>query len=358
MKITLVHPRDLTPDLISDWRSIQRADQSLWSPYFCPEFTQAVAAVRDDVYVAILEDAGCVGGFFPFQRGRFGIGCPVGGALSDFHGLVATSPGCWKLAYLLRSCRLTSFEYHHLVAAQTLFQPYNTSIVDSHYIDLADGFEGYVAYLRATGSHLIKDVGVKRRKLTREYGDVRFVPHVSDPAVLRELLTWKSAQYRRSGLVDVFSFAWTRALLERIHGMQAPQFAAMLSGLYAGDRLIAVHMGMRSEWVWNWWFPRHRDEFNHYSPGILLRVCAAEAADQYNIRRIDLGPGGDATYKPRLRSGAIPVATGSVELPSLTTVVRGIRRKTEAWVRRSPLLPLARIPGRLIVRLEGRRRFS
>ena len=56
---------------------------------FGPEFTQAVAAVRGDVEVGVLEERGEPVGFFPFQRSRRNVARPVGGKMSDFQGLIA-----------------------------------------------------------------------------------------------------------------------------------------------------------------------------------------------------------------------------------------------------------------------------
>lgn len=357
MKVTVVAGAELTPELVSRWRQIQEANPDLASPYFCPEFTLAVAAVRRDVFVGIMEEAGNIIGFFPFQRGRMGVGKPVGGALSDYQGVIAAQDTRWDVIDLLRRCRLGSFAFDHLLASQMPFQPYHIAKADSHYIDLSQGFEGYASRLRESGSHLLKDINYKRRRLEREYGTVRFVPHTADISVLHTLLSWKSNQYRYSGLVDVFDFGWTSALLERIHTIQTEHFAGMLSALYVSDRLAAVHMGMRSRGVWNWWFPRHDEWCAKCSPGILLRIYAAETAAELGIRRIDLGLGDESTYKPRLRTGEIPLAAGRVELPSLATAFRRFWRSTDAWLRRSPLLPIARVPGRALKRAERRRRF-
>ncbi|MBK9118913.1 MAG: GNAT family N-acetyltransferase [Phycisphaerales bacterium] len=357
MRIEVITTTELSGDLLARWRAIQQADPLLASPYFCPEFTQAVAAVRKDVFVGVLEEAGQVVGFFPHQRGPLGVGQPVGGPLSDFHGLIGTPELAVDAVALLAACDLTSWSFHHLLAAQPIFEPYHANVDESHYLDLSGGFAGYAELLRAQGSHLLKDVRAKRRKLERDFGPLRFVPHTTDPAVLQALFDWKSNQYRDSGLVDVFSFDWTRTLLRHLHGVQEPSFGSMLSALYAGEDLAAVHFGMRSHAVWNWWFPRHAERFYKYSPGIVLRISAAEVAPALGLVRIDLGCGGDDTYKPRLRTGGIPLATGTVERPSWAATMRRWRRTTEAWVRRSPLLPLVRAPGRLLTRMERWGRF-
>jgi CelD/BcsL family acetyltransferase involved in cellulose biosynthesis len=357
MHVRVISGRELSPDLTAAWSALTDCAPALASPYFQPDFTAAVAAVRDDVYVGVIEDGSRPVGFLPFQRGRFGVGKPVGGALSDFHGLIARPDLDLPATELLRGCGLATWDFTHLPAEQRTFAPYHAAHDESHYMDLSGGFEAYAERLRERGSHVLKEVRQKRRKIERECGTLRFVAHTPDVGVLRQLLAWKSSQYQRSGLVDVFHFAWTQTLLEQIHATQTPGFSGMLSALYINDELAAAHMGMRSRRVWNWWFPRHDERFARYSPGIVLRICAAEAAAEHGVTRIDLGMGGENTYKPRLRTDGIPVAQGRVELPSLVVAARRLRRSSEAWVRRSPLAPLARVPGRLFTRLERWRRF-
>jgi hypothetical protein len=44
-------------------------------------------------------------------------------------------------------------------------------------------------------------------------------------------------------------------------------------------------------------------------------------------------------------------------MPSLAATARQARRGLEAWVRRSPFLKVARIPGRWLTNFERQRRF-
>ncbi|MFO0886026.1 MAG: hypothetical protein U0894_17895 [Pirellulales bacterium] len=81
----------LTPDEIATWKQLQAANPSLESPYFHPEFTLAVASVRSDVEVAVLQKQNQTIGFLPFQRGKLGLAKPVGGKVSDYHGLIAAA---------------------------------------------------------------------------------------------------------------------------------------------------------------------------------------------------------------------------------------------------------------------------
>src|SRR4029077_9892089 len=92
----------LAPLDLAAWTAIQEADPSLASPYFRPEFTTAVAAVRHDVRVAVIERGGVPAGFFSYQRGWLDIGTPVGGPLSDYQGMIAKGDLVWNAERLIR----------------------------------------------------------------------------------------------------------------------------------------------------------------------------------------------------------------------------------------------------------------
>lgn len=94
MRIVLVRPHELGRAELVRWEELQTADSLLASPYFSHQFTSAVAAARQDVHVAILEEDHQIVGFFPHQR-RWGAGGPVGGRLSDHHGVVCKSGLRW-----------------------------------------------------------------------------------------------------------------------------------------------------------------------------------------------------------------------------------------------------------------------
>ncbi|MDH3359405.1 MAG: GNAT family N-acetyltransferase [Desulfobulbaceae bacterium] len=358
MNVNLLRVSELGSEERLIWHFFQKQSAILQSPYFCLEFVEAVAHVRDDVYIAVLEEAGEISGFFPFQKDRFGNGRPVGGALADFHGLLGPSSLMLDLDQLLIRCGLRNWEFHHLVAEQLPFKAYHRQTGVSHMMDISNGFESYANAVRSKGSGQVKDAQYKLRKLQRDYKDIQFVAQVNDPTVLHTLMDWKSKQYQASGLINQFAVGWIRSLLERIFATRSPDFAGMLSALYVDGEPIALHFGMRSATVWNWWFPRHNEKFKRYSPGILLRVLVAQHAAACGIHRIDLGCGGDETYKPRLSSGGIEVVQGLIERPSiLNSLIRG-KNSLEQWSRQSTFAPLLRMPGRIIKKIERNRRFD
>jgi CelD/BcsL family acetyltransferase involved in cellulose biosynthesis len=358
MKTTVLNGRELTDAQRQRWREIQAMSPVFGSPYFCVEFTEAVAAARDDVYVAVIEQKEEIVAFFPFQRARGGFGKPVGGPLCDIHGVLAIPDYQGDFAQLLADCGLVTWAFHCAPADQAALAPHAQRKDESLYLDLSSGFDAYVEAMKERGAKAVNDCAYKMRKLGRDHGEVRFEPHIEDVGILDTLIAWKSAQYQASGLIDVFSFEWTQKLLKTIHATDTPDFRGRFCGLYAGDQLVAMHMGMMSRTVVNWWFPRHDNAFRKYSPGILLRWLAAEHAANRGIQRMDLGCADETSYKQHLATGGIPVMAGEVRRPSVAVAARDAWSTLQAKVRASPIKKLLGTPGRRLAAAIYRSRYK
>jgi CelD/BcsL family acetyltransferase involved in cellulose biosynthesis len=346
VKIHLVSADALTGEHVQAWSELQRADQGLHSPFFRPEFTRQVAAVRPGVEVAVLEQGEEPVGFFPFQRGRGGIGRPVGGPLSDFHGMVASPATIWNAEELVAACGLSAWRFQHVPAGLEPFRPYHYSAGPSLYMDLSRGFEAYRQQRCQAGSEQLRKAQQKLRKAAREVGPVRFEPDAADPKVLERLLAWKVDQYRRIQAVNFLAPDWTRRLLAAILAAGDIAFGGLLSALYFGDRLVAAHLGIRSYERLHAWFPAYDPEFAAYSPGLILFVQLAERAGPLGIERIDLGRAHER-FKTSLASAAENLAEGSVDLRLWRRTARRGAFRLAQWIRSSRL----RGPARAMVRL-------
>jgi CelD/BcsL family acetyltransferase involved in cellulose biosynthesis len=336
MKVTLVPGRELGPDLVAAWIGLQEANTDLISPYFHPEFTKIVAAVRNDIEVAVVESDGQIVALFPFQREQASHARPVGGVISDYHGLICRRDTRFSSTELLRQCRLDSWDFDHLVAAQSDFAPFHWSVDVSPQIDVSKGYEAYVRERRAAGSEQIKKAYNLMRRLEREVGSLRFVAESTDGAILATVLTWKSEQYRKSDKPDLFTPGWIRAAASRICETRVDGFSGALSLLYAGDRLVAGHLGMRSLRAWHYWFPSYDPEAARYSPGMLLLLKMAEHAASVGTPIIDLGRG-MSSYKERLMNSSSLLASGRLERPSWRSSLGRSSRALRSRLRESPL---------------------
>lgn len=335
IKISRIPGRELTESQIVAWSDIQRANSELDSPFFSPRFTCAVAEVRSDVEVAIVEQDQEVIGFFPFQRSRFGIGYPVGGRLNDFQGLIVPGEFALDLNRLLHGCDLLTWRFDQLLAAQTVFQPCQWGRRRSLQIDVVERF-GRSWSSQGLKSRRVQETLRKTRKLERDHGPIRFVPHETDPRAFQALLRWKSDQYRRTGAMDIFSLRWPVELLERLNQEPRDELCGQFSALYVGDRLAAVHQGLRSRDVLHSWFPAYDRSLAEYSPGMMLFVKLAREAQLLGVSRIDLGAG-ETSFKQSLASGAISVASGAVTRFAIHRRAQRDWNRTKSWLRTSPI---------------------
>jgi CelD/BcsL family acetyltransferase involved in cellulose biosynthesis len=355
MKVHVVRPAELSPDALALWRQFQAADPALAGPYFAPDFTLSIGRVRGNAFVGILEEDGAILGFFPFQRRWDGLGVPVSGPFSDYHGVIAHRDLSFEPLQLLRGCGLAAFRFTHLVVEQTAFQPYHRGVRLSRRIDVSSGFDAYLRRWRRD-SELIAGIGRKQRKLAREVGALRYVARDRDASALRQVIAWKRDQYRRTRAIDCFRFAWTGALLADLQQIDEPEFGGILSTLWAGDQMVAGHMGMRSGGVWHHWFPAYDPNYHRCSPGLILLLKMAESCQGEKCTVIDMGTG-DYPYKIQLANASQSVAEGQVGRLSLPVVGAQLRRAVERTAEALPLGPVSAWPGKAFRRIEAFRSF-
>ncbi|MEM7426852.1 MAG: GNAT family N-acetyltransferase [Pseudomonadota bacterium] len=326
MKVTLLKPSDLGPGELEAWSELRSRDQRFDSPCFSSGFTLAVAQARDDIEVAILEADGAIRGVFPFHRVRRETAHPVGEILSEMHGIIAEPGLDWDPLALIRQCGLESWKFDHLLASQEQFQPFHRAIDDSAYMDISGGYDAYLAERRAAGSSVARNAARKARKMEREIGPLRFELHDEAAGTLLQLIALKKEQLRLQGFSDMFRQPWIGNLMEIVNRTETAGFSGLLSSLYAGDRLTAIVLNLRSGPVLASWIPSFDPAFSRYSPGLVLHLKLAEAASRQGITRIDLGRG-ENQMKTSLRSAGIPLALGAVEIGFVR------RELTNAWYR-------------------------
>lgn len=347
MKVSIVRGNELASDLLRPWREIQLANPELGSPYFSPEFTQAVASVSDDVEVAVIEEDNKVSALLPFER-RGAVGMPVGRTLSDYHGLICAAGIALDPRELIEKCRLIAWDFDHLLASQDCFSPFHWTHDESPQINLSRGFDAYTSECHAARSEQIK-----MRRLERELGALHFVAHASNSVALEQTLAWKVEQGIKQGGTYELRHGRPRAIIESIFDTQSENFAGMLSLLYAGDRLVAAQFGMRSRTDWHWWFPSYDPAMAKYSPGLILLLKMAKHAPSVGLLRIDLGKG-RMHYKERFKNTSIRLAIGSIALPSLRNYRRAALHHLKRQVLASPLAPSAKAAARTLRQLGQR----
>ena len=326
---------ELTSEELALWSSIHTKYPSLSSPYYHPEFTAAVDTVRDDVEVAVVKnEREKIVAFFPFQRnGKFAE--PIGGRLNDFHGLICDPNENIDLTHLCKSLDVNSFKYHALVDPNTQFNDYSYRVLDSHYIDLAQGFDAYHDWTKKHSS-TIKRQPQKTRRLAREIGELRFEFNCNDREVLEQLIQLKRQKYQRTNTFDILSVDWAADTLREIFHRSTDNFSGTLSALWAGDKLIAAHFGMTNDRILHYWFPVFDPQYARYSPGTILMMESCKAAASRGINRVDLSYGDDQ-YKFKFANAASTVHAGFLTFSPLKQMIQRSRYETRLMLKKIPL---------------------
>lgn len=318
------------------WAAVQEAVPGLASPFLSSEFTDIVAGARKDVLVAVIKESESAVGFFPFQRSRNGFGRPVGGKLADHQGVIVPPHTDWDLVALLKAAGLRSYSFDHLDAVHAQFGPHVSKLDVSPVMDLSEGYEAYREGVRATRLGGPHEAELKRRRLERRIGEVRLELRDSDPGALKTLMQWKSNQYRRTTGFDPLSVPWVRDVIEQVHDSKGATLSGVLSSLYVGDRLAAVHLGLRSRTVLASWIPAYDVGLAKFSPGLVLLLMLAEAAAADGIEALDLGKGPES-YKRRFTAQGVPLAVGAVTTEPLASARLRISQAWWTALLRSPL---------------------
>ena len=262
----------------------------------------------------MLADGTSVAGFFPFERRMLGLGVPIAPGLTDCQGLIHAPGVEWDPRQLLRACHISAWQFDHLAhGASVHFSDTGrpTPRSSSPRIDLAEGFDAYYRKLRVRSPNFASVVARKSRKLEREIGEIHFEVNSPHTSALQLLISWKSAQYRRTGRPVRFSQPWIVDLLESLSATRDAGFGGVLSVLSTGDTPVAVHFGIRSGHVLAYWFPAYDPAHSKYSPGLISLLRLAQDSGSLGVRVIDLGKG-TMRYKEATKSADIFVSEGIV----------------------------------------------
>jgi CelD/BcsL family acetyltransferase involved in cellulose biosynthesis len=356
MRVDIITPRELDAAHRARWHGLRHRASlpHLKNPFYTPEFAQLVGEVQAAARIGVIEIDNRVAGYFAFEQSALGWGRPLCARMSDHHGPVLDERVSIDAARLIRCCGLLGWHFDHLPADQSGFSRFELTRSTGWLMKLDGDFAAYRAQMdQRTG--LLRRIEASMRRLERALGPLRFDAQSTDADAMRRLARWKGDQYIRTGQIDNFGIRWIREYLERLHHRKRPALAGMLSTLHAGDRLVAVHLGMRSEQVWHYYLPTYDRELFRFSPGLCLLYLMAQAAPSLGLDTIDFGTG-DMDYKRDLSNAQIELVQGAVEPAPVRAARRG-GHEAIRQLRRSPWVLGAARWGRrqLVDRINGLR---
>ncbi|MEA1943557.1 MAG: GNAT family N-acetyltransferase [Pseudomonadota bacterium] len=345
MRARIVSIGDMTGELIAKWNAWAAPGGRLVSPYFRFEFTDAIARVREDVRIAILEDDDGVAGFFPFHAPRDGVIRPVGAPMSDYQGVIARPGARIDLPRLVRAAGGSAVVFDNWYCPAGGLPAARRGREGSAMVDLSGGAGTYFDTRRGAHRNHFRKMSRRQRAAERDIGPVRVCLDDPDGRAFARLDAWKQAQYRDTGKLNVFGIGWVREALADFRTMDGAGLHGLTASLWFGDRLAAVEFGLAAGGIYHSWFPAYDPELARYSPGLLLLHGLFDQAGAHGIDRVDLGRGGDH-YKKYYTSYEVPLDQGRVLVPGMAAA--GIR-SWELAERAAGLMPgaVAELPVRL-----------
>lgn len=347
----------LDPGLRAAWNGLRGRDPVYASPYFSPEFHEAVASVTRNARLLIAEDGGAPVALLPFQRRVGGLSGPIGGHLNDIHGLIARPGFDLPAGQVLEQARVPMLSLRHAPVGTAALGARFGQPHGFHVIDLAGGYAAYEARREPFAKSAFKTIRSRTEKARKQFGSVTHVFADASPASLEKLIGWKRGQYAATGQPSLFGIGWVRELVERLHTSRDLALKGQLSCLYFGDELVAAHFGLRSPDVLHYWFPGYDPAYGELSPGNILLRMMAEAGSADGCQALHLGAG-DYRYKQEFADRNFAVTGGVAFAGSAvgwTAAAAGV-----ALARMERALPqrIAGLPGKALKRLDRQLAFK
>ena len=313
--VEIVKAEALDAAAVALWRAWSTTNPALSSPYFRWDYTEIAARVCPGAAVAVFRRAGQIVGFFPHQR-RGGSVQPLGAPMNDYHGVIAPVGSDITLEDVARLVKGRRLNVPGWIGAGETGEERGTVQVELP----AGGYDGWYAERRQTYGKYFKDKERARRSLAAELGETQVLHNVRDPLLLDHLIDLKAAQYRRSGLHDIFACGWTRDLLHALMMDQRPDFGASLAVMTAGDKRVAIEFSLHAGDHYHFWFPAYEPTLARCSPGILLSMDTMRLAGAEGVRVFDFGFEGE-TYKKYFVNARRTVREAVVMQPGLSAAL-------------------------------------
>jgi CelD/BcsL family acetyltransferase involved in cellulose biosynthesis len=287
---------DLDPADVAAWRALCAAGPSFASPLLGPDFALAVARVRDDARVTVWRRNGDPVGFLAHHRRPGAFARPIGAPLSDYHGLVGEAGPDISRAFA--DAELSAYRFTGLVDPAEAFADHVERRREAFVISLSGTADDYLEALRTASAKRFKNYRRLDHKLDREIGSLRIVAPDISRAAFETLIAWKAEQLARTGAHDFLRPEWTRRLLDDLFARQEGDFRGLMITLYAGDRLVGGHFGVREGAVYHPWIASIDPALAAWSPGQVFLPRAIAAMPELGLTTYDLGPGHEHYKRP------------------------------------------------------------
>ena len=338
MQVEVVRPGDLGSSEAMLWAKFQQGSPVTLNPFMSLTFAQSVGRVRSTARVAVVEENGKIGAFLPYELDAKDTARPIGWPMNDLQGFVG-SDLTLDARMVVKKAGLRAWRFDHALADQAVLTPYHFRGTTSRSweIDLSNGYE---SYLSCRSKSLKMGITRKRRNLERHLGTASLEWNSSDPRYFHQLIGWKTDQYRRTGVYELFSDPAALRIAEELSTSVSEDCRGVVSVLSVGERPVAIHFGIAGPSRLASWFPAYDRDLHCFSPGLIMWFALAEHASTRGVTCIDLGCG-QSRYKAQVAVESYETVEGAVWVSRTQQVVQHWN-----WSLRNNEFLLRRIPPR------------
>ena len=284
------------------------------SPLLGPAFTRLAAQGRRDVRIAVLRQGGSPVGLFPFHKRPGGFGRAIGAPFCDLQAMIADPGAAFGLEDVMQAAGLRALRLHALADPETDKAAEALEREAFNLIRLDESPEEYLEARRSEHARAFKNFRRLTRVAERERGAIELIGPDRDPAHLELLLSWKRAQFRASGYLDLFANERHLAFMRNAFESSDPGCEGLLLTLTIGGEPVAGHFGVRSQTGYHPWIAAYHPDYHAYSPGNIFMRRAIEAMPHLGLREYHLGVTHDH-YKKNYVGAPLMVAAGHVRAP-------------------------------------------
>lgn len=293
----------LTPDQYQLWADMRAQNPSLYSPYFHPEYSQLVATLQDDAYIAIIRKSGDIVGFLPFQqRKKKSSARPIGAPMTDYHGIISSRPLRMSMEDILTHSEISAFQMPSQMNRPSHDDGDNQSIDQSAcaVMNLSD-FETIDDWRASRDSSYRRHLKSLRRRIKKtetEHGARSFIWQSMSQDHFDQLIEWKKQKFSDTGKYDVLGVDWTLKLLKDLwaRGPNTP-LRCDLHVMMINDQPAAMDLGLTDGTTFHSWIVGYDNQFHSLSPGMQLLEMLINQMPRLAYKNIDLGAGLDGYKK-------------------------------------------------------------
>ncbi|MEZ5939305.1 MAG: GNAT family N-acetyltransferase [Hyphomonadaceae bacterium] len=348
----VVRPLDLSAADIAAWRTLQAAHDPLISPYLTPEWAQLVARHRPDARVVVFRDRDRAVGFLPVQLAPGSAALPAGGPICDYQAIVGPADRKFDLSAAARALGVGRIDFTYGLKDSAVGDRLFTS--EKAYVTrFADGWQAWRAERKSAGTRIVSRTEKNIRRLTRDRGgQVTLEAFSTDAAAFEQMITWKRAQYAKSGVWDIFERDWIDGLIRESFAMErTPDFGGAFFVLRHDGKMIAGLYCLQTADRLHAWFTSYDPHYAEYTPGVAVFLETIRTASEAGFKELDLGVGA-MRYKESLANRYREVGSGFSGRPGLATVRRAAEFGVRNLVEVLPLGPARQWPGKAMRRLD------